>query len=115
MRGSAMLKWSARITSLLLAVLILVIFTGEAASSDFGGFTLRESVMMLAVFVVWTGYLIGWKIQRAGGLMVLGGIAVFYGLNMAFSGRFPGGWIFPIMGIPGALYVLSSLKKPQQG
>lgn len=109
-----MLKWTARVTALLLALLVIVIFMGEFASEGFRGFSLRESLMMLAFFAVWLGYLIGWKMQKTGGLMVLAGIAAFYLLDYGFSGSFPRGPVFPLMGIPGVLYILSSLKRVQQ-
>ena len=110
-----MLKWIARLTALLLALIILVIFIGELASEEFQGFSLRESLMMLAFFTVWLGYLIGWKLERPGGVMILAGIAAFYLLDYLFSGSFPSGPVFPLMGIPGILYILSSLKRVQQG
>jgi len=109
-----MLKWIARLTALLLALIILVIFIGELASEKFQGFSLRESLMMLAFFTVWLGYLIGWKMEITGGVMTLAGIAAFYLLDYGFSGSFPGGPVFPLMGIPGVLYILSSVKRVQQ-
>lgn len=110
-----MLKWTARILALLCAMLILLIFTGESSSLDLKAFTLRESLMMLAFFISWTGYLIGWKMEMAGGITVLAGMAVFYLLDYGFSGSFPRGPVFPLMGIPGALYIVSSLRRGQQG
>lgn len=109
-----MLKWSARATSALFALVILVIFAGEFESDDFNGFGLRESLMMLAFFAIWLGYLIGWKLEKAGGVMILAGLAAFYLLDYGFSGSFPDGPLVPLMGVPGILYVLSSLKRVQQ-
>lgn len=109
-----MLKWPARITSALLALVILVIFIGEFKSDDFQEFGLRESLMMLAFFTVWLGYLIGWKLEKAGGVMILAGLAAFYLLDYGFSGSFPEGFFIPLMGVPGVLYVLSSLRGAQQ-
>jgi hypothetical protein len=49
-----------------------------------------------------------WWRELWGGLLVLLGIAVFYGLNYLASGRFPGG-LFPWFYLPGFLAIVSWL------
>jgi len=42
-----------------------------------------------------------------GGVSSLMGISAFYLTNYAVSGRFPGGWVFPMFFVPGILILLS--------
>ena len=109
------LRWTARILSALLALLLLVIFVGEFDASGFQSLDLRESLMMLFIFAVWCGYFAGWKSPGAGSFLILMGMTAFYASDIAFSGTLPNGPVFPLMIVPGALYLTQSLLERQQG
>lgn len=105
-------RWVARVTALVMVVFILLMFIGEGIVDGFGGLlalTLRESLMMAAFVVVFLGLLLGWRWEVLGGGLVIGGMAVFYWLDYAFSGTFPRGPYFLIIVIPGLLYLLCGL------
>jgi len=106
------IRWTARILSGLIVILILFIFIGEGMSDGFGGFlhlTLRENLMTLAFIGVFIGLIIGWKWELTGGILILAGLILFYLLDFLFSGTFPRGVIFPYFAIPGILFILSGL------
>ena len=106
------LRWVARVTALVMVVFILIMFLGEGIADGFGGFlvlTLRESLMMASFVIIFLGLLLGWRWEILGGALVIGGMAVFYWLNYAFSGTLPQGPYFLIIAIPGLLYLFCGL------
>ena len=101
------IRWIARISALLAATLILLIFVGEGVPV----FRLsgREAAMMAAFFAVWLGLLLGWKWELHGGLLVVCGMAAFYLLDYLFSGTLPRGPFFLILAFPGLLFLYCGL------
>jgi hypothetical protein len=63
--------------------------------------------MFLAQLVSLGGFVALWRWKLPGGLVSLAGIVAFYALNYAASGRFPGGWVFPLFFLPGLLAIAS--------
>jgi hypothetical protein len=103
-------RWTARVTATLLLALVLLIFIGEGLLGD-GGPNLAKMdwpgrLMSLAMFLAVAGFAVIWWRELAGGLLVVGATAAFYGLNYYISGKFPCG-AFPLFYIPGILAVLS--------
>ena len=108
------LRWVARITAVLTAGMILLIFVGEGLSDGFDPLlhlTMRETAMMAAFIILWLGLLLGWKWELIGGLLSVGGLIAFYVLDYAFSGTFPDGPFFLIFGAPGFLFLYLGMKK----
>jgi hypothetical protein len=60
-----------------------------------------------ALVVMLIGFLIGWWNDLVGGLVSLAGIGGFYVWNYAEAGGFPGGWVFPMCFLPGALLLVA--------
>ena len=92
----------ARILGMFLVGLVLIIAIGEGA----GGFMemqASDALMFVAFLVSLIGMLVLWKWEKLGGLLVIGGMLVFYGMNFIISGVFPGGWILPLCYVPGLL------------
>jgi len=108
-----LLKWTARISAGILALVMLVLFAGREFPGIDEGTFLRENNMTEALFVAWIGYLIGWKKELAGGILVLFGLLVFTFLDFAYSGSFPRGVFLSVMSLPGALYITSGLRRVQ--
>jgi len=109
------LFWTSRILAALLAALILLIFIGEGAAGRLGPLsvlTLREKLMMAAFSTAFLGLILGWLREKLGGWLVVGGIAAFYLLDLAFSGTFPRGATFLLIVFPGLLYLFSGYSNP---
>ena len=67
---------------------------------------------MMAVFVVvFLGLILGWKWEKLGGWLVVGGMALFYLLDFAFSSTFPRGPSFALIALPGLLFLLAGYSK----
>jgi hypothetical protein len=120
MNGSKTLqvvRWIARLSSGVMAALILLIFVGEALADGFGPIlhlTVREITMMIAFFAVWLGLLLGWKWDLFGGLLTICGVAAFYLLDYLFSGTLPRGPFFLIFASPGLLFVYYGWQKRKE-
>lgn len=98
------LRWTAR----LLGLVIIVVFGIFLAGGSFGGTLLSrsESLMMVALFVALAGILTAWRHEGLGGALTLAGISAFYLLNYVTYGRWAGGFIFPLIAVPGLLSVV---------
>lgn len=102
------IRWIARLSAGLAAALIAFIFIGEGMGDGFAALqqlTGPEISLMFAFLAVWVGLLLGWHWELAGGLLIVGGTLVFYLLNFAFSGHWPGGPYFLILAAPGLLFL----------
>lgn len=105
------LRWIARISGALLGVLILVIAIGE------GGFPLNrpfpETILTILFICTTIGLFVGWRFDFLGGILVIVGMGGFYLFHYWNSDctRWPGGWVFPCLYLPGFLYLLSALLK----
>lgn len=111
-------RWTARVGALLAAGFIALFFVGDLLSDGGAGLMsldLRESLMMAAFGAVFAGLLAGWRWELAGGLLVVGGMVVFYLLDYALSGSFPRGPFFLLIALPGALYLLAAALSPGRG
>jgi len=101
-------RWGARILGALLVGLSLLFWIGEGLP-PLSSLGLHVSLMFLAELLCLTGFVVLWLWELPGGLVALLGITAFYGLNYAASGRFPGGWVFPLFFVPGILAVVAGL------
>ena len=99
------LRWSARVTGLLLVGLVLIIIVGEGPPNPF-----RQpppvQIEFLGMFLMVVGFLAGWRWEAIGGLLAMTGFALFAATELIVNGRPPGGAI-PLFAIPGVLYLLS--------
>ena len=94
-------RWIARIVGLFIVGLVLLLAIGEGFNPM--KLTGTELAMSSCLFVALIGMAVLWKWEGIGGALVVGGMMAFYGLNFAASGRFPGGWVFPLCFLPGIL------------
>lgn len=62
---------------------------------------------MVALGMMLIGYLLAWWSDWLGSFVSLAGFAAFYATCYALSGKVPGGPVFPLCFIPGALCLLS--------
>ena len=105
------LRWTARLLALLLAGLILLMAIGQG----FNPAKLKTSELILSVpfFAVWAGLWLGCRWEGLGGILVVAGVAAFYLIHFAQTGfgRWPRGWAFPMLAVPGILFLLSWLGR----
>ena len=99
------LRWSARITGLLLAGMVLLFMIGEGPPNPWKQ-PPRVQVEFLGMALMVAGFLAGWRWAGAGGLVAVIGFVVFAATEFIVHGRPPGGAI-PLFAVPGVLYLLS--------
>jgi len=102
-------RWIARISALLMAGLILLIFAGGMIGEGFQPLlhlTTPEKIMMVAFFAMWLGLFLGWKWELVGGLLTVCALVAFDVVNYPFSGTLPSRYPFLlIIAAPALLYL----------
>jgi hypothetical protein len=107
---SRLVRWSARITSLLLLGLVIIISIGEGGPPNV--FRQPPSVQLefASLGLMLIGLVIGWVCEGLGGLLVLLGLVAFNAVELAVNGR-PGLGAFPLFAVPGVLFLVSALLR----
>jgi hypothetical protein len=100
------LRWAARLSSLALAGLVVLFAIGEGFNPT--KFKPSELALTVPFGLCWLGLCLGWRWEKWGGLLAVGGVAGFYMVHFAVTGfgRFPRGWAFPLLAAPGVLFLL---------
>ena len=104
------IRWIARVLAALMVAFIAFMFVGNAATDGIGplfDMNAREILMMVSFVVVFLGLILGWKREKLGGWLVVGGMVLFYLFDFTFSGTFPRGPFFPMIALPGILFLFS--------
>ena len=98
--------WLARLSALAMAGLILLFAVGEGFHPT--KLQLPELILFVPLFLAWLGLWLGWRWEGLGGALVVVGMAGFYLTHFALTGfgRFPRGWAFPAIAVPGLLFLL---------
>ncbi len=106
-RGQLILRWCARIISLLILgfVLSFLLFSGI----DLSAMGSLEWVLMSFMAATCFGLILAWRWEGWGGALSLLGLGAFHLTNWSASGSWPGGWAFPVLALPGALFVAARL------
>ena len=110
------LRWFARVWSLLAVGVILLFAIGEGL--NFSKFSARD-LTMFAFFPVGIvmGMVLAWRWESIGGGITIASLAVFYAVDRVLSSRYPGGFSFLVLAAPGFLFLvcrlwtLSNLKR----
>jgi len=98
------LRWAARISALLLVIILLLNVIGEGGPNPFHS-GLRANLQFLAFLVIAPlGLLIGWRRELLGAAMTLVAMLGFYALEYTATGRLPG-WAFSLFFVPPVLYL----------
>lgn len=100
------LRWSARISGLLLFGLVAVIVIGHGGLPNVLEQPVRVQLEFLAMGLSVAGFLVGCRSDGWGALLTLGGFGLFCAVEMVINHRLPGQAI-PYFTIPGILYLLS--------
>jgi|SRR5271157_4985524 len=99
------LRWSARITSLLLVGMVLIFMVGEGPPNPFKQ-PPPVQFEFLGMSLMLVGFLAGWRWVGAGGLVAVIGFLVFAATEVIVNGSPPSGAI-PLFAVPGVLYLLN--------
>lgn len=99
------LRWSARVTGLLLVAMVLLFAIGEGVP-NISRQPVPVQLGFFAMGLMLVGFLVGWRWEGVGGGLALAGFATFLAVELATNGRPPGGAI-PWFVVPGLLYLFS--------
>jgi hypothetical protein len=105
-----LVHWSARLTSLLLFGLVIVIMVGQGGPPNIFRQPTPVQLELTALGLMLLGLVVGWAREGPGGLLVLLGLAAFNTVELAVNGR-PALGAFPLFAVPGALFLLSALLR----
>lgn len=117
MRLATVLRWTARVWSISSTLLLVAFALG-------GREDLRMSASEAVAFLffpvgVVAGFAMAWRWERAGGLITLGSLVLFYLWMFLRAGRWPTGPYFMLLAAPGLLFTASALlgrpNRPGQG
>jgi len=97
-------RWVARIWSLGSIGLLGAFLIGEGMPP----ITLQSIVFP---FGVMAGLILAWWFKRIGGIIAIASIILFYALEYAASGKFPGGYAFILISAPSVIFVLCGFIK----
>jgi hypothetical protein len=105
-RPVLLLRWTARILSILSLGIIILFIIGEG----FNPTKLTVNEWLLFIFFpigVTIGMIVGWWKENIGGLITIGSFILLYGVHYITSGRFPHGLAFLTFSSPGIVFLLS--------
>ena len=107
---SVIIRWSARILSILSIGILLLFLVGEGDFSQPISLTPREWIGLLFFPLgVVIGMVVAWRWEGIGSAISIGSLLAFYLLHFAMMHRFPSGPFFLIFTLPGFLFGLSWL------
>jgi hypothetical protein len=100
------MHWVAGVLGTAIVLLFVVFAIGEGPPA-----ALLLSPLTWSLLVMVAGFTVVWWHDLAGGVISLFGIGAFYLLNYLEVDRFPGGPVFPLCFLPGALAVTAWLMR----
>jgi hypothetical protein len=106
------LRWTARVTSLLLFGIVMLFLFAEGGPPNVFKQIRPVQLELTALGLVMLGFIVGWVREGLGGSMVLLGVAAFQAVELSVNGRVMPFLLFVV--IPGILFVLSALLDRQQ-
>lgn len=102
------LRWTARLTSLV-SIGLLLAFLGPGEK---GTPTLPQAALMVFFpFGVMAGMILGWWKELQGGLLTIGSLAAFYVLIAVQRGQMPLTPAFALFALPGVLFLGAALAR----
>ncbi|MFO7917859.1 MAG: hypothetical protein R6V13_07260 [Anaerolineae bacterium] len=102
------IRWVARVWSIVSLGFVLLIVGGELASHTGSPPTAPRGILGMALFPVGVcvGLVVAWWREGLGGAMTVGSLLAFYLILWGFDGRFPRGPYFALVAAPGVLFLL---------
>jgi hypothetical protein len=102
----SILKWTARIASIFVILMVLVMFIGEGGFNPFK-LTTTELIMMIFFWGTVAGLAVAWRWQLTGGLISIACMMAFYAIEKIATGGFPRGWAFMVVVSPAIIFLVS--------
>lgn len=99
----------ARVMGTLLLILVLFIAVGSAISEGLGPLgqlTSAEIWMFFALFIMLAGTVAGWWWDGMAGMLLIGGYALFVGINYSRNQTFDVGWVLAAFPLVGLVYLI---------
>jgi hypothetical protein len=98
------LRWAARVLAALLVALVLVVLVGEG----FHPLRLKglEPVQMALFWTACVGMVLAWRWPVIGGGLSLGGMTLFFVVELAVTGGLPRALFLYLMLLPGILFLV---------
>jgi hypothetical protein len=107
-KSAIILRWFARISSVASIGLLLLFAAGEHLHP--AKLTTREWIEFLLFPIgISLGMILSWWKERMGGCIVIASLALFYAVHYLMNGKFPHGWAFCILALPGLLFLAAGL------
>lgn len=100
------LRWVARGWSLLSIGTVLAFFIGEGFHPSEVASAGEWIGLFFFPLCVCAGLVLGWRREKLGGTIAVGGLLSFYLLHLLTVGDFPRGWAFAAIVAPGPLFLL---------
>jgi hypothetical protein len=109
--GSVVVRWVARVWSLLSILFVLVFAVGEGIGGGHGPRPTAQEWVGLALWPIGVGLglVLAWYREMLGGAAAVACLAAFCGWNLFLSGHFPRGPFFALVAAPGVLFLLAAL------
>jgi hypothetical protein len=104
-RLTHIIRWTARILSVVSIGLVLLFIVGEG----FNPTLIKPAEWIGLLFFpvgISIGMILAWWQEGIGGSITVGSLAMFYIIHFATAGKFPNGWAWLVFTIPGFLFLL---------
>ena len=79
-----MLRWTARVVGIALLILIATFAVGEGVPNPLA-MSVLENLLTIGILTMLVGQLLAWKWEGLGGLLIVGGFALFAIVNHGIS------------------------------
>ena len=106
-RSQLVLRWSARAASALVLGFVVAFLLGDGL--DLGALPARERLLFGLLAGTCLGLVVAWRWEGWGGALSLVCLGAFFLSEWSATGTWPGGWAFPVLALPGALFVAARL------
>jgi hypothetical protein len=70
--------------------------------------TAIELALFTAFFAAVAGMVVGWRWEVIGGVLVVGGMLLFFLIDWLADGSWPRGWVLWSLPLPGVLYLVAA-------
>ena len=102
------IRWTARVLTVFLLGVVLVIFVGVTLESGFHQFKLKgvDPFQMIFFWTTCLGMVVAWHWPVIGGALSLGGMIHFFAVEFAVRGGLPQGLLLYLMLLLGILFVV---------
>jgi len=98
------IRWTARIWSIIVFGLIILLIIGEGINPSF---TYEWLGLFFIPFGISIGMILAWWWEGLGGIIIVGSLIAFYAIYIATTNTFPKGFAWLLFSVPGFLFLLS--------